>query len=66
MGADVVAVPRPHAQLDGGVAVVGRDLGDVDTGEQERRPQIQAVSQGRGFHAGAGGEGVPSLPYGSV
>jgi len=47
--ADVVAVPGAHAQLDARMAVVVGDVGDVDAGKGEWRPQVQDVAQETGF-----------------
>jgi len=62
MGADVVAVPGAHPQLHLDLPVVRGDAGDMDAGEQERRPQVDAEAERAGFHVrtGRGGEN-PSL-----
>jgi hypothetical protein len=50
VGADVVAVVPALAQLDPGVAEVVVEPGDVDAGEQERRPEIHVAAEAGGFH----------------
>ena len=66
MGLHVVAVPRTHPQFDPDAFPVRTDLGDVDAGEQERRPQVEAAAQGAGFHRDVQNAGRGTMPYGCV
>ena len=48
---------RPQAQLDPGPAPVGREVGDVDPGRHERRPQVEQVAEQPGITRHAREEG---------
>src|SRR5262245_7980411 len=70
MRADVVAGPGAQAQFDAGAAPVVGDGGDVDSGEQEWRPEVEDPAQGAGLerhlHRAGPWGGRRSLPYACV